>query len=127
MAPRRRTGPTDEVRAIVFTRDGHRCVRCGSGRELTIHHRVNRGMGSSREEWINRPQNLLTACHPCNMWFEDHPRESYSEGWKVRRPMLPTEMTVTYPDGRQYALFPDGIRAPVTISLVSHPNRPSTA
>uniref|UniRef100_UPI003F498A4D HNH endonuclease n=1 Tax=Streptomyces sp. CA-136453 TaxID=3240050 RepID=UPI003F498A4D len=114
VAARRRTGPTDEVRAQVFARDNHRCVRCASGRDLTIHHRVNRGMGSSREEWINRPQNLLTACRTCNGWFEDHPRESYSEGWKVRRPMLPTELTVLYPDGRQYALLADGTRVAVT-------------
>ncbi|MEW1657901.1 hypothetical protein [Streptomyces sp. NPDC093707] len=114
MASRRRTGPSEDVRATVFERDKHRCVRCGSGRSLTIHHRVNRGMGSSREEWINRPQNLLTACHDCNMWFEDHPRASYGEGWKVRRPMFPAEMPVLYPDGRRYVLLHDSTRTAVT-------------
>jgi 5-methylcytosine-specific restriction endonuclease McrA len=110
---RRRTGPSEVVRQIVFTRDGGRCVRCDATHSLTIHHRVNRGMGSSREEWINQPQNLLLVCTVCNSWFEDHPRESYSHGWKVRRPMLPGEMAVTYPGGREYILYADGTRAMV--------------
>ncbi|WP_404949061.1 HNH endonuclease [Streptomyces sp. ARC14] len=114
MATRRRTGPTDTVRQLVLMRDGGRCVRCNSTGGLTIHHRVNRGMGSSREEWINQPQNLLLVCTTCNGWFEDHPRESYSHGWKVRRPMLPGELTVRYPSGAHYALHPDGTRTRVT-------------
>ncbi|MFD0352944.1 hypothetical protein ACFVHW_04230 [Streptomyces sp. NPDC127110] len=88
-------------------------MRCGSPRDLTVHHRVNRGMGSSREEWINQPQNLLLACTTCNGYFEDHPRESYGAGWKVRRPMRPEEVTVTYPGGAQYVLRPDGTRSRV--------------
>ncbi|MFB8025950.1 MULTISPECIES: HNH endonuclease [unclassified Streptomyces] len=114
MASRRRTGPTEAVRQAVFLRDGERCVRCGADQNLTIHHRVNRGMGSSREEWINQPQNLLLVCTVCNGWFEDHPRESYGNGWKVRRPMLPGEMTVQYFNGATYVLLPDGSRSRVT-------------
>jgi hypothetical protein len=98
------------VRELVHTRDGGRCVRCDSTQNLTIHHRVNRGMGSSREDYINQPPNLLLVCTVCNSWFED---QSYSHGWKVRRPMLPGEMPVTYPGGYEYALFPDGSRAMV--------------
>ncbi|MGW0562877.1 HNH endonuclease [Streptomyces sp. NPDC003016] len=116
MASRRRTGPTDAVGQLVHHRDGARCVRCNSANSLTIHHRVNRGMGGAREEWINQPHNLLLVCRTCNSWFEDHPRESYSSGWKVRRPMLPGEMPVTYPGGRQYVLYPDGTRAPIRTS-----------
>jgi hypothetical protein len=99
------------VRQLVFNRDSGRCVRCDTPANLTIHHRVNRGMGGAREEWINQPHNLLLMCTVCNGWMEDHPREAYSYGWKVRRPMLPGEMPVTYPGGREYALHPDGTRA----------------
>ncbi|MET8405908.1 hypothetical protein [Streptomyces sp900116325] len=114
MAPRRRrTGPTDVVRQLVHDRDGGHCVRCNSAQNLTIHHRVNRGMGSSREEWINQAHNLLLVCTVCNSWFEDHPRESYAQGWKVRRPMLPGEMPVTCPGGVLYVLYPDGGRVRV--------------
>ncbi|MFJ4342619.1 HNH endonuclease [Streptomyces sp. NPDC088915] len=123
MPTRRRTGPTDTVRQLVFHRDGGRCVRCGTIRDLTIHHRVNRGMGGARELWINQPHNLLLVCRICNSWFEDHPRESYSDGWKVRRPMLPSEMAVTYPGGAQFVLYPDGTRARVSVSLTMSPER----
>ena len=107
---RRRTGPTDTVRDLVYTRDGGRCARCNSARLLTIHHRVNRGMGGAREPWINEPHNLLLVCTTCNGWFEDNPREAYEAGWKVRRPLLPTEVEVRYADGRVYRLTPDGVR-----------------
>lgn len=119
--PRRRTGPTDLVRALVHDRDHGQCVRCGSRSSLTIHHRVNRGMGGAREPWINEPQNLLLACTFCNTWFEDNPRQSYAHGWKLRRPMLPADMTVRYSDGHEWALFPDGTRAPVTKRGLSKP------
>jgi 5-methylcytosine-specific restriction endonuclease McrA len=98
------------VRTIVYDRDGGACVRCNSSRDLTIHHRVNRGMGGAREPWINQAHNLLLACTVCNSWFEDHPRESYRAGWKVRRPQLPDTVEVRYPDGRLYVLSPDGVR-----------------
>jgi 5-methylcytosine-specific restriction protein A len=110
VASRRRTGPTDTVRALVHARDGGRCARCNTPRNLTIHHRVNRGMGGAREEWINQAHNLLLVCTTCNGWFEDNPREAYAQGWKVRRPQLPAEVPVTYPGGRTYLLTPDGVR-----------------
>ncbi|MEV6653949.1 hypothetical protein [Streptomyces sp. NPDC051219] len=107
---RRRTGPTEVVRQLVHSRDGGQCVRCAAGHGLTIHHRVNRGMGGAQEEWINQSHNLLLVCTVCNSWFEDHPRESYENGWKVRRPQLPGEVEVLYPDGRLYVLDPEGVR-----------------
>lgn len=110
---RRRTGPTDTVRDLVHERDGGRCVRCGSAHRLTIHHRVNRGMGGAKEPWINQAPNLLLACEPCNGWFEDNPMPSYAAGWKVRRPQLPHEVEVQYADGRVYQLTSDGERTTV--------------
>ncbi|MGG2460169.1 HNH endonuclease [Streptomyces sp. RGM 3693] len=110
---RRRTGPTEPVRDLVYQRDSGRCVRCGSLHRLTIHHRVNRGMGGARESWINQAHNLLLACELCNGWFEDNPRESYEAGWKVRRPQLPEEVEVRYADGQAYRLTPDGVRAAI--------------
>ncbi|MCX4677698.1 HNH endonuclease [Streptomyces sp. NBC_01433] len=107
---RRRTGPTDTVRDLVYQRDGGCCVRCGSLHRLTIHHRVNRGMGGAREPFINQPHNLLLACELCNGWFEDNPKPSYEAGWKVRRPQLPDMVEVRYTDGRVYRLSPDGAR-----------------
>lgn len=44
---------TSDLRKIVFARDGHRCVYCGTGERLT---RGGRPIES----------NLVTACHSCN-------------------------------------------------------------
>ncbi|MER5301362.1 HNH endonuclease signature motif containing protein [Streptomyces lasiicapitis] len=110
---RRRTGPTDAVRDLVYQRDGGCCVRCGSVHRLTIHHRVNRGMGGARESWINQAHNLLLACEVCNGWFEDNPKPSYEAGWKVRRPQVPDVVEVRYADGHLYRLTLDGVRTAV--------------
>ncbi|WP_208874801.1 hypothetical protein [Streptomyces sp. PBH53] len=90
---------------------------------LTIHHRVNRGMGGAREPFINQAHNLLLVCTTCNGWFEDHPRESYEAGWKVRRPQLPEDVEVGYFDGRVYRLSPDGARTTV-VEAGRRPQRP---
>ncbi len=47
-------------------------MRCATALDLTTHHRVNRGMGGAREEWINQAHNLLLVCTVCNGWFEDN-------------------------------------------------------
>ncbi|MEK8174222.1 hypothetical protein NKH77_50315 [Streptomyces sp. M19] len=56
---RRRTGPADAVSDLVYRRDGGRCARCGSLYQLTVHHRVNRGMGGRGSPGSTRP---TTCC-----------------------------------------------------------------
>ncbi|WP_435060234.1 hypothetical protein [Streptomyces sp. bgisy060] len=68
-------------------------------------------MGSSREEWINQPANLLLVCSWCNGWFEDHPQVAYEAGWKVRRPRRPEDVEVLYGGGGVYRLDGDGGRS----------------
>jgi len=104
----RQTGPIPAVRALVYGRDGHRCVRCGTSECLTIQHRQNRAMGGSRDPKINQPPNLLTACQDCNMHFEAQPAEAYAHGWKVRRPQDPADVPVRYPGGELRSLELDG-------------------
>ncbi|MEU8540846.1 HNH endonuclease [Streptomyces sp. NPDC048717] len=101
------------MKDVVFQRDGGRCVRCARAYGLTFHHRVNRGMGGAREDWVNGPANLLLACGLCNGWFEDHPAPSYEAGWKVRRPQRPEDVEVLYSGGVVYRLTAGGERSPV--------------
>jgi 5-methylcytosine-specific restriction endonuclease McrA len=49
------------LRAIVFERDGWRCVQCGSDQQLTIDHKRPQSRGGS-----SRPANLQTMCATCN-------------------------------------------------------------
>lgn len=72
----RNTGPTAEVVDLVLARDQQCCVVCGGpvngvrGWDWSLQHRVRRGAGSTRREWINKPANLIlvdgsgtTGCH----------------------------------------------------------------
>ncbi|MFD4172481.1 hypothetical protein [Streptomyces anulatus] len=88
-------------------------MRCATALDLTTHRRANRGMGPAREEWINQAHNLLLVCTICNDWFEGQPRRACEAGWKVRRPVLPSEVPVWHADGRDYRLTPSVVRSTV--------------
>ena len=60
------------TRAKVHARDGHRCVYCGSGDDLTIDHDIPESRGGTNEEG-----NLCTACRPCNASKRDLTGDEY--------------------------------------------------
>jgi hypothetical protein len=60
-APVPPTSLTPALRAEIFARDGHRCVRCGATEDLTIDHIFPRVIGGT-----NEPANLRSLCRPCN-------------------------------------------------------------
>lgn len=102
-----KTGPSEEVRQTVRNRDHHRCVLCGipSGE---IHHRRPRGMGGTRQTWINLPANLVVLCRRCHTEVESR-RERYRDlGFLIPMGDDTAEMIpLTYPD-RFVFLFNDG-------------------
>ncbi len=59
--PLERRTLTDNVRAAILLRDGGRCRRCGSARDLEVDHIVPFSKGGASEEW-----NLQTLCRRCN-------------------------------------------------------------
>jgi hypothetical protein len=85
----RNTDPDREVVEIVRVRDGYACVRCGRGGQLTTQHRVARGMGGTREPWVNQPANLISLCGSgttqCHGWVEHHPAEARAAGLALDR------------------------------------------
>ena len=48
------------IRKLIFIRDNYCCVKCGSKKNLEIHHIVPHAKGSSRLE------NLQLLCQDCN-------------------------------------------------------------
>jgi hypothetical protein len=54
-------GVPESVRVAVIERDGKRCLRCRSTRDLTVDHIVPRSRGGSNDE-----SNLQTLCRKCN-------------------------------------------------------------
>lgn len=74
------------TRQAVYERDGWRCAACGSAWDLTIQHRVSKGMGGSKT--LDRLPNLLTLCNLCNTRLEadaDFAASGRERGWKVKR------------------------------------------
>ncbi|MEU1736498.1 HNH endonuclease [Streptosporangium sp. NPDC020145] len=51
----------DSVRALVYERDGHACLRCGATTDLSLDHVHPYSRGGSDE-----PDNLQTLCRSCN-------------------------------------------------------------
>lgn len=46
----------------IYKRDGHKCVYCGNGKNLTLDHVVPKSRGGTNE-W----NNLVTSCFKCNL------------------------------------------------------------
>jgi len=59
--PRRDPIPED-VKLLVWTRDGGACVRCGSKKELHFDHVIPVAKGGGNFE-----ANIQILCQPCNL------------------------------------------------------------
>ena len=58
--PANRTYIPAYIRKLIFIRDNYCCVKCGSKKNLEIHHIVPHAKGS------NRLENLQLLCRSCN-------------------------------------------------------------
>ncbi|MDE2133405.1 MAG: HNH endonuclease [Alphaproteobacteria bacterium] len=63
--PQRTTIP-DDVKLLVWTRDGGACVRCGSKEKLHFDHIIPVAKGGS-----NVAENVQILCEPCNLRKSD--------------------------------------------------------
>lgn len=86
--------PTRAVLDTVWLRDQSRCFLCS--RQLhrghggySVHHRVPRGMGGSREPELNQPPNLILLCGSgtdgCHGWVESNRKAAMDLGLIVSR------------------------------------------
>jgi len=53
----------NEIREVIYARDGYRCLRCHREDRLTIDHIIPLSKGGS-----NSMDNYQTLCSPCNLW-----------------------------------------------------------
>lgn len=95
--------PTD-TRALVLSRDGSKCARCGTGVgniPSSVHHRRPRGMGGTRDIRSIDPRNLVLVCGTgttgCHHEIESNRAQAYEDGWLLRtyddlnEPMVATD------------------------------------
>ena len=59
--PANRTYIPAYIRKLIFIRDNYCCVKCGSKKNLEIHHIIPHARGGS-----NRLENLQLLCRDCN-------------------------------------------------------------
>ena len=59
--PANRTYIPAYTKKLVFIRDNHRCVKCGSTKDFELHHIIPHARGGS-----NRLENLQLLCRDCN-------------------------------------------------------------
>jgi hypothetical protein len=72
--------PSRETRETVMERDGYRCVVCGHGGLLHLHHRRPVGAGGSRDPEIHAAANLVCVCAGCHRRIHNRPARAREAG-----------------------------------------------
>lgn len=94
------------IREKIFERDAWMCCSCHSTHQLTIQHRINRGMGGDQtgrpglKPMKDMPSNLLTMCIFCNTALESDPQFrqlGIEHGWKLHQWDDPHRSPVFFP------------------------------
>lgn len=70
---RKMTKATDipqTVKIVVWARDNHQCVICGSSEGAPVAHVVRRSQGGRGIE-----QNIVTLCHSCHRRYDEGPKQ----------------------------------------------------
>lgn len=114
----RDTGPSGDIRRVIWARSGQCCERCGvwcaTLERLTgeIHHRRNRSQGVD-----NSLANLVYLCHLCHRWVGSDPKAAHEQGFHLEHGELPEKARLLYggadveENGRRWALLAnDGSR-----------------
>ncbi len=107
------------VRATVHTRDAGKCARCGRSvlnYPSSVHHRLPRRMGGTRDIRSYDPRNLVLVCGTgttgCHEEIESNRTVAYDTGWLLRSFDGLDDPLLTL-DGRRVYLTEDGGRSEI--------------
>lgn len=81
------TAATKKLRELVYSRDGRKCVECGTERNLSFGHREASGAGGrgSKAPALTAADGI-TQCLPCNQAAESYGQQkALHAGHKIRR------------------------------------------
>ena len=84
------------------------CLHCGDTDTAVPHHRLNRGMGGSKER--DKPANILVLCSFYNGLIESNAfaaERAREMGWKLRNGQHPTTAPVWVPRLASWFLLDD--------------------
>ena len=69
-----------KVKEIVWERDNHRCIICGSGQAMPNSHFIRRSQGG-----LGIEENIVTMCMRCHSMYDQYidraAMESYTENY----------------------------------------------
>jgi hypothetical protein len=85
------------------------CLHCSDLETAVPHHRLNRGMGGSKER--DRPSNIITLCSFYNGLIESDSfaaERAREMGWKLRNGQNPATIPVWVPRVSSWVLLDDG-------------------
>lgn len=85
---------TSDEAALVTSRAGVACERCGNAPWQQLHHRRARGSGGTSRDDVHAASNLLAVCEPCHRWIESHPAFAREAGWIVSQWSAPADIAV---------------------------------
>jgi hypothetical protein len=80
-----------DTRIQVFARALYRCERCDGSisQGASVHHRLPRQMGGSRNAELNKPANLILLCGSgvtgCHGWVESNRDKAREKGYLLFR------------------------------------------
>lgn len=113
------TGPTTKTRQLVCLRDNFHCQWCGGYVDVqsgwySLQHRRARGMGGSKQDWINSPGNLVlvhgTGTTQCHGEIESHPVEAAGRGFRLGIGQHPDSDPIEDSDGDRWILSSRGTK-----------------
>lgn len=83
---------SEETRQMIFDRANFKCERCKGGPDAfgwSVHHRVPRRMGGSRDEMLHKPANLILLCGSgvsgCHGWVESYRDKAKHQGYLLHQ------------------------------------------
>jgi len=85
-----------KTKSIVYDRDKHCCIFCGSPYAMPEAHFIPRSLGG-----LGVPENILTVCRPCHDKFDRGTREERDEMREYARDYLKAH----YPDWDEDSLY----------------------
>jgi hypothetical protein len=119
------SGPTPKTRQMVIKRDQSTCQWCGchvdtSSGWYSLQHRRSRGMGGTKQAWVNGPANLVLMCGTgttrCHGHVEAHPIEAAGRGFRLGIGEHPDLTPIEDWSGFRWRLEVDGSRTALEVA-----------
>jgi hypothetical protein len=84
------------------------CIHCGEVEAAAPHHRLNRGMGGSKNR--DNPANIIVLCSVLNGALESnavYAQKARKLGWKLSAGQNSAEVAVWYPKYQSWFMLDD--------------------